>query len=138
MLIGCPESLRRRKGSGGLDEEIRCLGFSRSRKGQRFFSTLLSLSLEAQLVKNSPAMRKTWVQSPGWEDLPGEGKGYPFQYPGLENSMDCTVHGVAKSRTRLSDFFHFISNLGHIKHFFLEAGNYSTSRVSFKSVRRIM
>ena len=25
---------------------------------------------------------------------PGEGKGYPFQYTGLENSMDCTVHGV--------------------------------------------
>ena len=28
---------------------------------------------------------------------PGEGKGYPLQYSGLENSMDCTVHGVAKS-----------------------------------------
>ena len=33
---------------------------------------------------------------------PGEGKGYPLQYPGLENSTDCIVHGVAKSRTRLS------------------------------------
>ena len=30
---------------------------------------------------------------------PGEGKGYPFQYSGLENSMDCIVHGLAKSRT---------------------------------------
>ena len=29
--------------------------------------------------------------------FPGEGKGYPLQYSGLENSMDCTVHGVAKS-----------------------------------------
>ena len=28
---------------------------------------------------------------------PGEGKGYPLQYPGLENSMDCIVHGVAKN-----------------------------------------
>ena len=37
---------------------------------------------------------------------PGEGKGYPFQSSGLENSMDCIVHGVAKSRTQLSDF-HF-------------------------------
>ena len=38
----------------------------------------------------------------------GEGKGYPLQYSGLENSMDCIVHGVAKSQTRLSDFhFHF-------------------------------
>ena len=34
---------------------------------------------------------------------PGEGIGYPLQYSGLENSMDCIVHGVAKSRTRLSD-----------------------------------
>ena len=39
---------------------------------------------------------------------PGEGKGYPLQYSGLENSMDCIVHGVTKSQTRLSDFhFHF-------------------------------
>ena len=36
---------------------------------------------------------------------PGEGKGYPLQYCGLENSMDCIVHGVAKSRTQLSDFY---------------------------------
>ena len=35
---------------------------------------------------------------------PGEGKGYPFQYSGLENSMHCIVHGVAKSQTWLSDF----------------------------------
>ena len=33
----------------------------------------------------------------------GEGKGYPLQYSGLENSMVCIVHGVAKSRTRLND-----------------------------------
>ena len=38
----------------------------------------------------------------------GEGIGYPLQYSGLENPMDCTVCGVAKSRTRLSDF-HFTS-----------------------------
>ena len=35
---------------------------------------------------------------------PGEGKGYPLQYSGLENSMDCLVHGVPKSWTRLGDF----------------------------------
>ena len=45
---------------------------------------------------------------PGLERCPGEGKGYPLQYSGLENSMDYTVHGVAKSQTRLSNFhFHF-------------------------------
>ena len=41
---------------------------------------------------------------------PGDGKDYPLQYSGLENSMDCIVHGVAKSWTRLSDFhFHFLN-----------------------------
>ena len=49
-------------------------------------------------------MRETWVRSLGWEDPLGEGKGNPLQYSGLENSMDCIVHGVAKSRARLSDF----------------------------------
>ena len=43
---------------------------------------------------------------PGLGRSPGEGKGYPLQYSGLENSMDCIVHGVAKSWTQLSDF-HF-------------------------------
>ena len=54
--------------------------------------------------KESPAMRETWVQSLGSEKAPGEGKGYPLQYSGLENSMDCIVHGVTNSQTRLSDF----------------------------------
>ena len=35
---------------------------------------------------------------------PGEGKGYPLQYSGLEKFMDCIVYGVTKSWTRLSDF----------------------------------
>ena len=35
----------------------------------------------------------------GWGRSPGEGKGYPLQYFSLQNSMDCTVHGVAKSCT---------------------------------------
>ena len=36
---------------------------------------------------------------------PGEGKGYPLQYSGLENFMDCIVHGVAQSWTQPSDFY---------------------------------
>ena len=40
---------------------------------------------------------------------PGEGNGYSLQYSGLENSLDCVVHGVAESRTWLSDF-HFRSH----------------------------
>ena len=37
--------------------------------------------------------------TPGLGRSPGEGKGYPLQYSDLEKSMDCIVHGVAKSRT---------------------------------------
>ena len=44
--------------------------------------------------------------TPGLGRYPGERKGYSPQYSGLENSMDCIVHEVAKSQTRLSDF-HF-------------------------------
>ena len=45
---------------------------------------------------------------PGLGRSPGEGKGYPLQYSGLENSMDCIVYGVAKGWIRRSDFhFHF-------------------------------
>ena len=48
-------------------------------------------SLVAQLVKNPPATWETCV---------------PSLYSGLENSMDCIVHGVTKNQTRLNDF-HF-------------------------------
>ena len=45
---------------------------------------------------------------PGLGRLTGEGKGYPLQYSGLENSMDCVIHELTKSRTQQSDFhFHF-------------------------------
>ena len=42
----------------------------------------------------------------------GEGNSYPLQYSGLENSMDCIVHGVTKSGTQPSDFhFHNMSQI---------------------------
>ena len=65
-------------------------------------------SLVAQLVKNLPAMWDTWVRSLGWEDPLEKGKATHSSIVGLENSMDGTVHRVAKSQTRLSDF-HFHS-----------------------------
>ena len=43
-------------------------------------------------------MRETWVRSLGWEDPLEKGKA-THSRPGLENSMDYIVHGVAKSRT---------------------------------------
>ena len=60
-------------------------------------------------------MWETWVQSlgliPGSGKSPGEGNGNPLQYSCLENPMEggawwAMVHGVAKSRTGLSDFSH--------------------------------
>ena len=41
---------------------------------------------------------------PGLGGSSGDRKSYSLQYSGLKNSMDCTVHGVAKSQTQLSDF----------------------------------
>ena len=56
-------------------------------------------SLVAQTIKNLPIMQETWVQSPDWEEPLEKGKQLtPVFWP--------TVHGVANSRTRLSDF-HF-------------------------------
>ena len=43
---------------------------------------------------------------PGSGRIPGEGIDYPLQYSGLEKSMDCIGHGVAKSQTRQSNFHH--------------------------------
>ena len=58
--------------------------------------SLFRTSLIAQLVKKLSAMQETWVRSLGWEDSPGEESGYPLQYSGLENSMDCIAHAVSK------------------------------------------
>ena len=64
---------------------------------------------------------------PVWGRSPGEGNGNPLEYPCLENSMDrgiwlATVHGVAKSRTRLSNFtiYYLSKDLGqNTFHFYL-------------------
>ena len=54
----------------------------------------------ALVVKNLPANAGVardvhWI--PGLGRSPGEGNGYPLQHSGLENSMDCIVHGVSES-----------------------------------------
>ena len=57
------------------------------------------------MVKNAcNAGDSGWISGLGRSS--GEGIGYPLQHSGLENSMDCIVHGIPKSRTPLSDF-HF-------------------------------
>ena len=57
---------------------------------------------------------------PGLGRCPGEGKGYPLQHSGLENSMDCIVHGVAKSWTQRSDF-HFTNILYVLSNIFINS-----------------
>ena len=47
---------------------------------------------------------------PGLERSPEEGNGFQLHYSGLENFVDCIVHGVIKSRTQLSNF-HFSLSL---------------------------
>ena len=57
--------------------------------------------------KNSSCNAGDLGSNPGLGRSPGEGNSYPLQYSGLENSVDCIVHGVEKSQTRLSNFpFH--------------------------------
>ena len=54
-------------------------------------------------------MRETWVQSLGWGRSPGERKGYPPQYSGLENVMDCIVMGSQRVGHNWATFtFHFL------------------------------
>ena len=66
-------------------------------------------SLVAQTAKASAYNEGDLGSIPGLGRFPGEGNGNPLQYSCLENPMDggawwATVHGVAKSRTRLSNF----------------------------------
>ena len=58
--------------------------------------------------KESACNKEDLGLTPGSGRSPGEGNGYPLQYPRLENSMDrgasrATIHGITKGRTRLSN-----------------------------------
>ena len=70
-----------------------------------------SLGLGCSAGKESTYNAGDLRSIPGLGRSPGEGKVYSLQYSGLENSMDY-VHGVTKSRKRLSNFFfHFHMNI---------------------------
>ena len=69
---------------------------------------MLRVSLVAQTVKNLSAMREAWVRSLGWEDLLEKGmathsSSLAWRIPMDRGAWRATVHGVTKSRTRLSD-----------------------------------
>ena len=75
---------------------------ARTRVGGVGGNETLWASLVAQLVKNLPVMQVDLGTIPGLGRSPGEGKDYPLQYSGLENSMDCIVQSVSQSVQSLS------------------------------------
>ena len=86
-----------------LEKSIDCIvhGVAKSRTQLSFWASLV-----AQLVKKSTCNMGDLGLIPGLGRFPEEGKSYPLQYSGLENSKDCLVNGVTKSWTQLSNF-HF-------------------------------
>ena len=98
MCMSFPHSSVRKESACNAGDPGLIPGLGRS-AGEGIGYPLQLASLVAQLVKNPPAMWETWVQSLGWKDpWVGEGKGYPLQCSGLENSMDCIVHGLQSVR----------------------------------------
>ena len=93
---------------------IKCTGSLPGQRTQWYSVKKLSAFLPPLSVSLSSFLEGLLLFSLA-KSCPGEGNGTPLQYSCLENPMDggawwATVHGVAKSRTRLSDFtftFHF-------------------------------
>ena len=73
-----------------------------------FVSDTIALKLTSSAEKESTCNAGDPDSIPGLGKSIGKGIGYPLQYSGMENSMDCILHEVPKSCTQLSDFhFHF-------------------------------
>ena len=68
------------------------------------FDSILLFFPDSSVSKESACNVGDLGSITGLERSPGEGNGYPLQYSGLENSMDCIVQVVTKSQTRLSNF----------------------------------
>ena len=68
------------------------------------------LDMDYQGFPRSSAVKESTCNAGYPSSIPGLGRstgeriGYPLQYSGLENSMDCIVYGITKSQTRLNDF----------------------------------
>ena len=60
-------------------------------------------SLNSSVGKESACNVVYLGSIPGLGRSPGEGKGCPLQYSGLENSMDCVIHGVTKSQSDMTE-----------------------------------
>ena len=76
------------------------------RKGEKERYKHLNAEFQSRLSagRRESGSQRPWLGEARPGQSPGEGNGNLFQYSCLENSMDCIVHGVTKSRTQLSDF----------------------------------
>ena len=103
-----------------------CITFSKEKRFKNSWASLAQLVKNPPVMQETPVRKIRWKRDrlptpvflgfpggsagkesafsvgdlgsvPGLGRSPGEGKGSPLQYSGLENSMDCTAHGVAES-----------------------------------------
>ena len=106
--MGLPGSLAGKESACNAGDPGSIPGLGRSPgEGTGYLLQYSPAFLVAQTVKKSVCNVEDLGLIAGLGRSPEEGKGYPLQYSGLENSMDCIVHGVTKSRSQLSDF-HFL------------------------------
>ena len=108
MNISCPIWRRERK-KDWVKEVNKTSETEKILKGQnvpKFKQRLPDISVGKESASNVGDLGSI----PRLGKSPGEGKGYPLQCSGLENSMDCTVQRVTKTQAQLSDF-HFTERL---------------------------
>ena len=85
-------------------------GSGRSPGGMGYTLQYSWASLEAQTIKNLPAMQETWVWSLGWEDSLAEGLAtthssiLAWRIPVDRGAWRAMVHGITKSWTQLKHF----------------------------------
>ena len=114
LLSGLPKGLFKASRGQENSSPPSCLLICQ-RPCRKAFSYCSRGSHIAQLVKNLPTMQESPSLIPGLGRSTGEGTGCPLQCSGLENSADCTVHGVTKSQTRPRDFhFTFMGFSDHL------------------------
>ena len=112
LLPGLPQWLRGRESTCNAGDVVPSLG-PEDRLGEEIQPTPVFLGFPGGSAGKESACNVGDLGSiPGLGQSPGVGNVYPLQYSGLENSMDCIVHEVIKSWTRLNDFpFHQYSCL---------------------------
>ena len=75
-----------------------------SPRGHKELDTTERPTLHGSAGKESACNLEDLGLIPGLGRVPGERKGYPLQYSGLESSMDWIVSGVAKNQTQMNNF----------------------------------